>query len=118
KYFGGEKFIVISPDEGSSYFTERSQGISLKKKRKRTSHGLETEIDSMEGHVDAHNKNICILDDIVATGGTTIHAIKHLRSLGAKKIIVGATHGVFAGDKIAEKILTSGCDHIFVTNAI
>src|SRR3989338_7948331 len=33
KYFGKEKFVVISPDEGASYFTESAQGHSLKKVR-------------------------------------------------------------------------------------
>lgn len=119
KYFGKETFSVISPDQGSSYFTENAQGFSLEKKRKRNSeHGLETEIHSMKLNADVKGKNICILDDIIATGSTIIHAIRHLKSLGAKKIIVGATHGVFAGEKIAEKILKNNCDKIFVTNAI
>ena len=76
----------------------------------------------MESDGDANKKirgkNICILDDIIATGGTIIHAIKHLKEKGAKKIIVGGTHGVFAGETIAEKILKSSCSHIFVTNSI
>ena len=123
KYFGKEKFVVISPDEGASYFTENAQGFSLKKKRKRNrEHGLETEIHSIESEVNAEEnirgKNICILDDIIATGSTIIHAIKHLKEKGAKKIIVGATHGVFAGNNIAKKILKSGCSHLFVTKAI
>lgn len=123
KYFGKDKFCVISPDQGSSYFIENAQGFtegfSFEKKRKRNKkHGLETEICSMECEADVKGKNILILDDIIATGGTIIHAIKHLKNLGAKKVIVGATHGVFAGEKIAEKILKSGCSQIFVTNAI
>src|SRR3989338_6693905 len=59
----------------------------------------------MEGEVPVRGKNVCILDDIISTGGTIIRAIEHLKSRGAKKIIVGTTHGVFAGEKIAEKIL-------------
>ncbi len=123
KYFGKDEFYVVSPDEGASYFTENAQGFAMRKKRQRNKeHGLETEIHSIECEADANKKingkNICILDDMVATGGTIIHALKHLKEKGAKKIIVGATHGVFAGEKIAKKILKSGCSRLFVANSI
>ncbi|HBA46036.1 hypothetical protein A2W67_03575 [Candidatus Nomurabacteria bacterium RIFCSPLOWO2_02_40_28] len=121
KYFGKEKFVVISPDEGASYFTESAQGHSLKKVRhesKATKNQIHARIHKMEGEVPVRGKNVCILDDIISTGGTIIRAIEHLKSRGAKKIIVGTTHGVFAGEKIAEKILKNGCTHLFVTNAI
>lgn len=115
KYFKKEKFVVVSPDEGASYFTKHAEGLShsLKKTRKSA-----TEIHKMEGHAEVKGKNVCILDDIIATGGTIMHATKHLKELGAKKIIVGTTHGVFAGENIADKISRSGCAKIFTTNSI
>jgi len=126
KYFAKENFVLISPDEGSSYFTENARGHcaahSLKKMRhesktvKKT--GIHAEICTMEGEVDVKGKNVCILDDIISTGGTIIRAIAHLKSRGAEKIIVGATHGVFAGEKIPEKILKNSCNKIFITNAV
>ena len=126
KEFKFKDFIVISPDEGSSHFTEHAQGHkshSLKKTRKETSAtdnhtGIHGDVHTMEGEVDVKDKNICILDDIISTGGTIIRAVEHLKKLGANKIIVGATHGVFAGEKIAEKILKTSCSELFVTNAI
>ena len=125
KYFGKEKFVVISPNEGSSYFTENAQGYShsLQKTRKQSEAtgiktGIHAEIHKMEGEIDVKDKNICILDDMISTGGTIVKAMEHLRSRGAKKIIVGTVHGIFAGEKIAEKILKSSCEKIFTTNAI
>jgi|SRR3989344_3701690 len=140
KYFNKknwkEKFVVIAPDEGSSYFTENAQGHithSLSKLRnesklstKNTS--IHAEIRRIEGEVDVKGKNVCILDDIISTGGTIVHAVRHLKKRGAKKIIVGATHGVFAGENpepeqarygagIAEKILKQ-VDYLFTTNSI
>lgn len=123
KYFGEEKFIVISPDQGSSYFIENAQGHSLKKVRGESRengehNGIHAEISAMEGEIDVEGENVCILDDIISTGGTIIRAIEHLKSRGAKKIIVGATHGVFAGHRIAEKILSNSCSELFITNSI
>ncbi|MCE9548830.1 ribose-phosphate diphosphokinase [Candidatus Nomurabacteria bacterium] len=118
KYFGKNKFLVISPDEGASYFTENAQGHALKKTRKREEHGLETEVHKIEGEVDVEGKNICILDDIIATGGTIVKAVEHLKARGAKRIIVGATHGVFAKDGIAKKIINANTEQLFITNSI
>ncbi|MEI7709428.1 MAG: ribose-phosphate diphosphokinase [bacterium] len=133
KYFAeenpGEEFVIVSPDEGSSYFTENAQGnknskgYSLKKVRGNSKTngievGIHAEIETMEGEIDVEGKNVCILDDIISTGGTIIRAIDHLKSRGAKKIIVGATHGVFAGERIAEKIINNSCSELFITNAI
>ncbi len=128
KYFAKyakEKFVVVSPDERASYFTEHAQGHakhSLRKVRHESKAGEKThihaDIHTMEGEVDVQGKNVCMLDDIIATGGTMIRAIEHLKSRGAKKIIIGATHGVFAGEKIADKILASSCEKIFITNSI
>ena len=126
KYFGQEDFVVVSPDEGSSYFIENAKGQkghSLKKVRHASKEtgietGIHADIDTMEGEIDVAGKNVCILDDIISTGGTIIRAIEHLKSRGAKKIIVGATHGVFAGHRIAEKILNNSCTELFITNTI
>ena len=130
KYFSKEKkkgeFVVISPDAGSSYFIENARGYkghSLQKTRKESrATGIKTsihaDIHKIEGEADVRRKNVCILDDIISTGGTIIRAIEHLKSRGVEKIIVGATHGVFAGEKIAEKILKNHCNKIFITNAI
>ncbi len=121
-----EDFVVVSPDEGSSYFTENAKGHkvhSLKKVRGESKEngeetGIHADIETMEGEIDVDGKNVCILDDIISTGGTIVRAIEHLKARGAKKIIVGATHGVFAGHMIAEKILNNSCSELFITNAI
>ncbi len=122
KYFGKNKFIVISPDQGSSYFIENAEGYAMYKKRKRThKNDIKTEVH-MENKknelMDVKGKNICILDDIIATGGTIRRAAEHLKARGANKIIAGTVHGVFCGENIAEKILQSSCDELFITNAI
>lgn len=119
KYFGKDKFILISPDQGSSYFVENAEGFALHKKRSRTNkNDIGTEVRVVESEIVVDGKNICMLDDIIASGGTIIRATEHLKKKGAKKIIVGATHGVFCGDKVAEKILKKDCRELFTTDTI
>lgn len=122
KYFGREKFILISPDQGSSYFVENAEGYAMHKKRSRVTKGdIKTEVshdNKLNELLDVQGKNICIMDDIIATGGTIIKAVKHLKDRGANKIIVGATHGVFCGDSVADRILLSACDELFITDSI
>lgn len=110
KFFKGQKFIVVSPDQGASYFTKKE--FAMRKHRKN-----EREIHKMHLKSDIKGKNVCILDDIISTGGTVLHAIKHLRKAGAKKIIVGAVHGVFALPDIAHKI-EKNCALLFTTDSI
>ena len=112
KYFKNESFVLISPDEGASYFTEnakRHQGHYFRLEKKRQAHN---EVKHVKGEVNVHGRNVCILDDIIDTGGTIRRAIEHLKQNGAKKIIVGATHGIFSKGRIKE------ADLIFTTDSI
>ncbi len=58
-----------------------------------------------------------IVDDIISTGGTIIESAKALKGKGVKKIIVCATHGVFANDAI-KNLGGSYADKIFVTDSV
>ena len=119
KYFNGENFIVIAPDQGSSYFIEEAQGYWLQKKRKRLNKStVESETHIKKNNFDVKGKNICILDDVIDTGGTVYKTILHLKERGAKKIIVGATHGTFSRPETLRKILKATRGQVFTTNSI
>jgi len=45
---------------------------------------------------DVKNKNILMIDDMIATGGSIAEACKSLKDRGALDIYVGATHAVFS----------------------
>lgn len=47
---------------------------------------------------DVKGKNVLIVDDMIDTGGTVVHAAKYIKDRGAKKVIICATHGLFSGD--------------------
>ena len=66
--------------------------------------------------VDVEGRNVLIVDDIISTGGTMIKAANLLREMGAKKVFVAATHGVFAEGAIER--VSKAVDELAVTNTI
>ena len=110
--------MILAPDKGA---VERA---------KKASEIINCEVDYMEKtridgttveikpkNLDAKNKNVAIIDDIISTGGTMSLSIKELKKQGAKKIFVACTHGLFAGDAI-KKLSTAGCEEIISTDTI
>ncbi len=110
--------MVLAPDKGA---LERA---------KTASNIINCEFDYMEKtridgetveikpkNLDAQNKNVAIIDDIISTGGTMAKSIKELKFHGAKRVSVSCTHGLFAADAI-KKLSTAGCDEIIATDTI
>ncbi|WP_324736089.1 ribose-phosphate diphosphokinase [Thermococcus sp. SY098] len=109
--------IVLAPDKGA---LERAKSVAeilnvefshFEKKRISP-----TEVQMTPVDIDVTGKNVLIVDDIISTGGTMIRAANILRRMGAKRIYVAATHGVFAGGAI-EKV-SKAVDELAVTNTI
>jgi ribose-phosphate pyrophosphokinase len=74
-------------------------------------------IDIKPKKLDANNKNVAIIDDIISTGGTMAKSINQLKKHGAKNVFVACTHGLFAGDAV-KKLVNSGCNEIISTDTI
>jgi len=112
-------FVVISPDEGASYMAE----THLKKKRGdyAKSNIVFREIEKMETPEDfakkIANKDILIIDDMIASGGTMIKAIQACKQNHAKRIFCAATHGLFLNNAY-KRIKQAGAEKIFTTNSI
>jgi len=109
--------IVLAPDKGAR---ERARAVAEKL-------GLEfshfekerispTEVRMTPVDVDVRGKNVLIVDDIISTGGTMIRAANLLREMGAEKVFVAATHGVFAEGAIER--VSKAVDELAVTNTI
>ena len=47
---------------------------------------------------DVKDQDCIVVDDMIDTGGTMIKSINELKNLGAKRIFVFITHGLFNGD--------------------
>ncbi|AFK21992.1 ribose-phosphate diphosphokinase [Pyrococcus sp. ST04] len=109
--------VVMAPDKGA---LERAKSVAeildleyshFEKKRISP-----TEVQMTPVDVDVKGRNVLIVDDIISTGGTMIKAANLLRELGAKRIFVAATHGVFAEGAIER--VSNAVDELAVTNTI
>ena len=66
---------------------------------------------------DVEGKNVILVDDMIATGGSVVSAAEVLKQQGAKKIFVCATHGIFCGNAIS-KLDQAPIEEVIVTDTI
>lgn len=112
--------IVVAPDVGGvkrarNFAQILNLPLLVIEKRRQTHSRDIIEILSMGGTVKENTA--IIVDDIISTGSTIIENAKSLKEKGVKKIIVCATHGVFANGAI-EKLEKSYVDKILTTDTI
>jgi ribose-phosphate pyrophosphokinase len=121
KYFRDKKIsnlAVVSPDVGNMKTASRyaaSLGGELAIVHKKRVSGSNVEAQEIIG--DVEGKNVLMCDDIIATAGTVCSAAALLRDRGAKKILVGGTHGVLAPPAL-ERLSQAPIDQVVVTDTI
>ncbi len=109
---------VVSPDVGGikmarAYAKKLGAGLAIVDKRRVSPD--QTEAMNILGEVKG--KNLLIIDDIIATGGSLIEAAVALKKAGAKDIYAMVTHGVLAKDAI-DKIEKSEIKMLFISDTI
>lgn len=110
--------VVVTPDVGGIKIARaysKKLNVRLAVVDKRRTGPEETEIGFVIGEVEG--KNVIILDDLIATGGSICQAALTLKDKGAKDIYVGATHPVFCGSAV-EKLSAAPIKEIAVTDTI
>ncbi len=110
--------FVLAPDKGAKKRAQQAAGIigcEYDYMEKTRIDG--TTIKIKPKNLDAKNKNVAIIDDIISTGGTMAKSIRELKKQGAKKVSAACTHGLFVGGA-KEKLLSAGCDEIISTDTI
>jgi len=119
EYFG-EKLgegIVLAPDKGALMRAKAvAEKLGLEYSHFHKVRISPTEVQMKPVDVDVKGKNVLIVDDIISTGGTMIRAANLLRDMGAEKVFVAATHGVFAEGAIES--VSKAVDELAVTNTI
>ncbi|NOG41239.1 MAG: ribose-phosphate pyrophosphokinase [Candidatus Brocadia sinica] len=121
KYFErlkSEDLVVVTPDVGGIKLARNySKKLEIKMAivDKRRVGPEETEVGFVIG--DVANKNVVMIDDLIATGGSIAQAANVLKEKGARDIYVGATHPVFCGAAV-EKLSVAPIKEIVVTDTI
>jgi ribose-phosphate pyrophosphokinase len=110
--------LVLAPDKGALDRAKTASeiiGCDFDYMEKTRIDGATIEIKPK--NLDAQNKNVAIIDDIISTGSTMTKSIKELKKYGANKVFIACTHGLFAGDAI-KKLVLAGADEIIATDTI
>lgn len=109
--------IVLAPDKGAlgrARAVAEKLGLEYSHFEKRRMSPTEVEMRPVE--IEVEGKNVLIVDDIISTGGTMVKAASILKEMGAGRIFVGVTHGVFSEGAIER--VSSAVDELAVTNTI
>jgi ribose-phosphate pyrophosphokinase len=122
EYFKERKIddlVVVSPDVGGIKMARAYAGrlkAELAIVDKRRTSPEKTEVMHILG--DVKDRNVVIIDDIIATAGSLVDAVSALKSYGAKGIYAAASHGVFSGPAKERINQCKDLLEVVVTNSI
>ncbi len=113
--------VLISPDTGGvRRIEELAQLLDLPYavlEKERNLDSGEIAITGLEEGLVENKKRAIIVDDMMASGKTTVFAAEFLKKQGIEEIIAFATHPIFSSD--APTILQqSAISHVFVTDTV
>jgi ribose-phosphate pyrophosphokinase len=111
--------VVVSPDLGNakeaSHFARMLRVPVAAGSKKRLSDDRVV-IDALVGDVDG--KDVIVLDDEIANGGTMVEVLGKLRERKVKRITVACTHGLFSGKAIARLAAQADIAEIVTTDTV
>jgi ribose-phosphate pyrophosphokinase len=111
--------IVVSPDLGNAKSATqfaRLLGLPVAAGSKRRLADDKVVIDAIVGDVDG--KDVIVLDDEIATGGSILELVDKLDEHNVEKISVACTHGLFSGKAIERFRASDRIDEIVTTNTV
>ena len=122
KYFkkeADENTVVVAPDVGAIKLVEKlAKKLGVKAAYIDKQRDLETgKITIKKIDQSVMDKNIVIIDDMLATGDTLVETVKFLKKQGVQLIKVGVTHHLYVKGA-QKKIDKSLIDGLIVTNTI
>jgi len=110
--------VVVSPDLGNAKPATafaRSLGLPVAAGSKQRLADDKVVIDAIVG--DVYDKNVIILDDEVANGGSILELWRKLSELNVRNVSLACTHGLFTGQAI-ERLASCGLTEIVTTNTV
>jgi ribose-phosphate pyrophosphokinase len=110
--------VVVSPDLGNAKnaaaFAKRLNVPVAAGAKERIS-DTQVRISALIG--DVRNRDVIVLDDEVASGGSILE-LQHLRAHGARTIRIATTHAIFAGSAVARLAAQPDVLEIVCTNTV
>ncbi len=106
-----EKYLIRAKEAaegaGASYYT------TLIKERD----SVTGEVRTDKRKIGVQDKDVILVDDEISTGSTVINAVKMLKQENPSRIFVACTHGIFAGDSLAQ-IKSLGVADVITSDSI
>ena len=123
-----EHMMFIAPDEGATervVFLASLFGVNIGMFYKRRDY---TRIVNGSNPVIAHDfcgtsvegKDVIIVDDMIASGGSMLDTARQLKEMGAKRVFIFTTFGLFTSglEKFDKAYAVGGFDRVFTTNLV
>jgi ribose-phosphate pyrophosphokinase len=118
--FDKDSTLVVGPDSESKAFVEKFckfnkfSSVILPKERNTKTGEVVINIKNKNEFI---NKDIIIVDDVSASGGTILHLMDLLGKLKIKSISIALSHGLFIGD-VEKKFKTRKIRRIVTSNTV
>jgi ribose-phosphate pyrophosphokinase len=124
KYFATKNLsdpLVVSPDDEEAAIERAKNAAKIlganydffKKSRDRYT----GDITTYSKKVDAKERDIVIIDDIISTGKTAANVVQILKKQGAKRVFIGVAHALLLGDAV-ETLNAAGAEEIVGTDCV
>ena len=119
-----DEIAIVSPDQGGveraqnfaeKFFHTNKVDIAVIEKRRNLNTPHKSEALNLFGNVK--NKTCILIDDVITSGGTLIHAAEFCLKRGAKRVLGCVVHHDFSSDTPV-KLSQSPIEKIFMTNTI
>ncbi|MHC4823414.1 MAG: ribose-phosphate diphosphokinase [Planctomycetota bacterium] len=113
-----DNLVVCSPDVGGVKLARawaKALAAPLTIVDKRRVSGEKVVMENVIGDVDGCN--VLLTDDMISTAGTITEAARILKSKGAERVIIAATHAVLCGPAI-ERLQNCAAEKVLVSNTI
>ena len=111
--------VIVSPDVGGikmarAYAKRLSAGLAIIDKRRDSPE--KTEVMHILGEVE--NKNVILVDDLIATGSSLIEGVEALKKAKCKSIYAAVSHGVLSGPAIERLNQSQDLKELVITDSI
>ncbi|MDX1611566.1 MAG: ribose-phosphate diphosphokinase [Candidatus Thermoplasmatota archaeon] len=114
--FGAE--LILAPDAGAlERAHEVAELLDLPFDHLEKTRISSTEVRMAPKKLDVNGLTAAIVDDIISTGGTMAMATGQLLEHGCQRVLVAATHGIFANEA-EDRLDKAGVERILVTDTL